>query len=233
MAKTFLQLINAVHGFTRRDIDGTGVAAINEDADTTVIANFINHAKERVEGKWKWNTLRTTVTFAGVASTYTYDLSTLGTPNVTERSQLLFDLQDNPLFWDVTSPTSGYRMRKMSRDDAIDVRRQNDTQTTTAPDLFSIYRTGTGLTVLLPIAPTAARSYSMELYQPQAELTNGATTLTCPWRPVVLLATGMTLEERGDDFGVTASRFYDMYEEAIAEEIEFDKDEDDNALEPR
>ena len=237
MAKTFLQAINEVHGFLRRDETGTGVTTINQDADTVVIAKFINEAKRRVEGVWKWNTLRTTITFASVVSTAIYDTSDLAVvssdPTVTnDRSELLTYKDGSPLFWDVTVANAGFQMRRVPRDWALGEYRQSQI-TNSVPDMIAVYRSGNGLSVLFPYPPGAVRNYSFEVYTPQAELTLAADSITAPWRPIVLLATALAAGERGDVFGVDPGTYLDLYAQSIEEEMAFDKTEDDDdALEP-
>lgn len=221
MAKTYLQLVNLVHGYLR----GPTVTEVNADADTIIIANFLNQAKERVESAWKWNILRKTITFNGSASTYTYDTSDAGVATVNqtnERSVLLFDQENRPLFWDVTSGGE-FRLEAISRERAQSIYRL-DQSTTTSPSQFTAYRLGSGLTIFFPVAPSGTRNYSFEAYVPQAELSAKTDELTVPWRPVVMLATSLAAGERGDEFGAAQQMYMDLYEDAIATEIAFDQE---------
>jgi hypothetical protein len=235
MAKTYLQAINEVHGFLRRDDTGTGVSSLTADADTLVIAKFINEAKRRVEGVWKWNALRTTITFSSTASTFTYDTSNAGiavAAQTNDRSELLTYKDGSPLFWDVTTANAGFKMTLVPRDWALNEYRQAQF-TVSMPDRVAVYRSGNGLSVLFPVAPTDVRNYSFEVYKPQDELTATGDLITAPWRPIVLLATALAAGERGDQFGVDPGTYLDMYAQAIEEEMAFDKTEgDDDALEP-
>ena len=235
MAKTFLQAINEVHGFLRRDETGTGATTINQDADTVVIAKFINEAKRRVEGVWKWNTLRSTITFSSVANTASYDTSSGAIAvavQTNDRSELLTYKNGSPLFWDVTTSQAGFQMCLVPRDIALHKYRTGPFSAS-SPDQVAVFRVGAGLTVLFPFPPNAVRNYSFEVYKPQDELAAAGTEITAPWRPIVLLSTALAAAERGDQFGVDPGTYLDLYAQSIEEEIAFDKTEnDDDALEP-
>lgn len=234
--KTFLQAINEVHGFLRRDEDGTGVTAITQDADTVIVAKMINEAKRRVEGRWKWHMMRVGITFSSVGGTGTYDTSNVAiaaTQQTNDRSEVLLDNKGNALFWDITTTGAGVRVAVIPRDVALQQFYTNSNVQQPIPDYAAVYRVGDGLTVFFPTSPSGVRNYSMWVYRPQAELTSASTEILAPWRPIVLLATALAAEERGESFGVPPARYLDLYEAAYEEEEAFDKSEDyDNMLEP-
>jgi len=227
MSKTFIQLVNLVHGKVRGP---SGVASLTADADTVLVASFINSAKDIVESAWKWNALRATVTFPSVIGTQTYDTSNASVTDgadvvTTEQSELLFDPETNqPHLYDVTSG-SEFRLQVCSRDFAVAYSRTaGNSNSAQAPGMAAVYQTGAGLTVMFTDVPSAVRNYSMEVYTPQAELTATTDTLTIPWKPVMDLAVAMVAEERGDLFGIPAQRFYDIYNDTFSRAVARDKD---------
>lgn len=235
MAKTFVQLVNDVGRNLRRSTGAT-YTSVTQDQTAVFMAAMINQAKRLVEDRWKWHQLRRDISFSSTASTASYDTSLLGGlttyPNVTnERSTLLYDRYRRPQFWDVTVASSGWMLNECSREYADDIR---NTQTTTSaiPDLFAIYQNGNGLTVLFPYAPSGVRSYRFKAYSPQDDLVNRQDELEAPWRPVVLAATALCCEERGEEFGMPGSRWWDEYEQAIAAAVGNDADDRDFTLIP-
>lgn len=220
MSKTYLQVINSIHARAR----GATVTDINTDADTTLIAAFINTAKEQVETEWKWHPLRKTITFTSVIGTASYDTSSAMIATVTqtnERSMLLWDAEqpDAGMFWDATV-NGQFRMTVAGRDAVLAyIRTSNNQNATDAPGTVAVYPNGSGLTVLFADTPTAVRNYTFEVYSPQNELTAKDDIILAPWQPIRDLACAMAAEERGDMFGISAARFYDFYADSLAQAI--------------
>lgn len=231
MPKTYIELVNLVHGFMRHDTDET---ALDADEDTIIAANFINEAKREVEDHWKWNALRATVTFDSVVDQTSYDTSSLAVvssdPTVTtERSELLEDPETGmPLFWDVTSGGE-FRLKRRTREHVI-AQLRLDPNSVATPGFFAMFNNGSGLTVLLREVPSAVRSYSCEVYTPQAELSAAADTLTCPWRPVMLRATALAKGEIGEEFSGPSTNYQSMFTDALETDVAREKDEADLTL---
>ncbi len=232
MAKTFIQAINDV-GKHLRLSTGTTFTTLTQDQNAVFIASMINLAKDMVEGERQWESMTTDISFPSVASTQTYDTSSLSIvtsdPTVTnERSQLKKDPTGRIQFWDITD-TGEFRMQRRDR---TWVKHQNhlygDT-TQTKPKDFSLYPVGDGLTVEFPYNITAVRSYSFQVYNPQAELASTSTTLSAPWRPIILAATALAAEERGEELGLEASTWWGRYNSALSQAILVDMEGDQDA----
>ena len=223
MAKTFIQLINEVGKNTRLST-GSTYSALDTDADEIFIQQMINEAKRMVEGERQWHVLRDTITFDLAASTFTYDLSDLtvvtSDPTVTnDRSQLIETENGLDLIYDVTD-TTAYRLCRKSRNWVVDRRRMDNTATTwEKPYYCAVYPSGDGLTFEVPYAPTGVRNMSLDVYTPQDDLAATDTELTCPYRPVVLAATALIAEERGEELGLDASTWWERYDSALSEAI--------------
>lgn len=227
MSKTFIQMVNLVHGKVRGP---SGVSTLTADADTVLVAAMLNSAKDVVEASWKWHALRATVTFPSVSGTQSYDTSDSSVTDgadvvTTEQSELLYDPEtDTPHLYDVTSG-GAFQVQTCSRDYAVRYSRTSDgTNSASAPGLAAVYSNGSGLTVLFADVPSSVRNYSMEVYTPQAELTTTTDVITIPWKPLLDLTVAMVAEERGDLFGIPSQRFYDVYEDTLSRAIARDKD---------
>jgi hypothetical protein len=229
VAKTYIQLINEVHGYMRHSNTETSLTA---DEDTIIVAKFLNEAKREVEDEWKWHALRATITFSSTASDDSYDTSNGAIAVATqteERSELLEDPETlEALFWDVTSDDE-FRMSRITREQVLRNLRTNPDDVD-QPTAFTIYQNGEGLTVQFRTAPTGVRNYSFEVYTPQPDLAATGDTLTVPWRPVVLRATALAKAEIGEEFGGPQGNFDAMFEDALQTEVAREKDEADDTL---
>lgn len=238
MAKTFIQLINLVGRNVRRS--GGAVAAyttLDADSGEIIIQEAINEAKRQVEDAWKWRSLRTTITFPSIASTASYDTSSLSVvssdPSVTnDRSYLVYDALRRPQFFDVTTSLAGFRLKVLTHDEAVAWRRYG-TNDVSIPGEVAVYNNGSGLVCVFPQAPSGVRNYSFEAVVPQEDLDATTDTLTVPYRPVVLAATALALEERGEEFGNAAQRYWDRFESALASAIASDMEDADATAYPQ
>lgn len=226
MAKTLLQLINEV-GKNVRLSDGDDYTTINQDADAVLINQFINQAKAMVESERQWEVMRKTITFTSSVGTEIYDLSDLGVvtsdPNVTnKRSKMLYDERGRPMAFDVTV-SDEFRLQERSRDWVIAEKRMDAGDTSEdQPIWFAQYPSGDGITIEFPYEMSAVRDYSFEFYVPQADLAASGTELQAPERPVVLAATALFVNERGEQLGMDDSVWWSLYRNALSEEIIYD-----------
>lgn len=235
MAKTYLQLLNEVGKKLRRST-GSTYTTITQDQNAVFMGSMLNQAKRLVEDRWKWHQLRYDVTFSSVGGTASYDTSSLSVvtsdPTVTnDRTTLLYDRFRRPQFWDVTTSGSGYMLMEVSREYAEDIR-NTQTSDVEIPNTVSVFQNGSGLTCLFPFAPSGVRNYRFKAYIPQDELADGSTNVLAPWRPIVLAATALCCEERGEEFGMPGSRWWDEYEQAISAAVGGDSDDRDFTLVP-
>ena len=225
--KTFLELTNEV-GKNVRLSDGSTWTALGTDFNQVFIQQMINEAKRTIEGERQWNILQQTVTFDSAPGTFTYDTSDLlvvtSDPVVTnERSQIVEDETSTiTQFWDLTD-TSGSRLARVSRNQVVNRRRLDNGQSDQVENAwFAAYSNGNGLTIEFPYAPSDVRNYTFEAYTPEDDLSLAADEMTVPWRPVVLLATALVAEERGEELGLNASTWYERADSALSEAIVID-----------
>ncbi len=233
MAKTLLQLLNEVGKNLRRS-SGSTYTTIDQNQDAVFIVQAINEAKRRVEGNWKADVLRKTVTFSTVASTAEYDTSDAGVISsatvTTDRSYIMRNQRGQLQFWDTTSGAE-FRLNECTREYAehMSVVATNEVA---IPTVVAIYSNQDGLTVKFPRTPSAARTYSFQAHLPQDDLASASTELEVPWRPVVLAATAISAEERGEELGLDAQTWWDAYDNAYGNMIARDSNEEDFQLYP-
>lgn len=230
--KTFIQLINLV-GVNMRRSTGSSYTTVNQNQDTVFIGFAINEAKRMVEDNWNLDQITKDITFNSVANQSAYDTSLLSVVTsdpvvTTDRSRIKRDVYGRLQMWDVTSGGEA-RMIERSRE-WVDNARTLATQSATRPSLVAIYANDSGLVVKFPYPPNAIRNYSFKCIVPADELTSASDELEVPFRPVVLAATALAAEERGEELGLTASRWWEQYENAFGNMVSRDSLESDFTL---
>ena len=197
--------LNIVNDVLRRLREDT-VASVSTSSYATLIAMFLNDAKEDLEDQWFWTVNETEIdtTITGDSSTRDYDLT-----STTDRSFLVRSLDDNiPMAYDITTNEN---------DQLVDIplkelRKFRNTFAGTIPAIGRPLRfaikpdsDGRGYTLELEQAATAARSWRSYWYAPQAELaldnTDDATEILLPERPLFLRTLYYALNERGEEMG--------------------------------
>ncbi len=234
MAKTLIQLANDVGKNLRRST-GTTYTTLTQNQDVVMIVQMINEAKRMVEDNWDSDVLVQSITFDSVANQRAYDTSSLAVVTsdpivTTERARIKRDNQGRLQFWDVTS---GNETRLFFRDkeftDHIEVTNSISVE---RPSVVTVFKNGVGLTVKFPYPPGGIRNYKFNAVIPQDELAATGTVLTAPWIPVVLAATALAIEERGEELGMDATRWWEQYENAFGNHVSQDSTEMDFQLQP-
>ena len=220
--------LTIVNNILRRLREET-VATVNESAYSTLIAMFVNDAKEDMEDMGHlWSTYRTTIDTSILNDgTTQYDLT-----GTNERSFLLrrFEQPTLPMAIDITSGEPG-QLWEIPYSELLAVRNldTNPTQTDTTPRNFSVYPTSTGFGMELLWGSSESRTWRTWWYVPQDPLdvsggTDDATLVQLPRRPVELRALYYALEERGEVMGPrSGSNAWMRSENAIASAIEIDQ----------
>ena len=201
---TYLQLVNAV----LRRLREKEVASVSSTAYATLLGDFVNEAKAQVESAWDWSGLRTTLTLTTVADTFNYELN--GSKNnfkvldvLNDTSNFVMQYKSGTWFNEqflLTTPETGepafYNFNGVSSD--------GDTQVDIYPIPDGVYSLRFNVTLRNPA------------------LSDDADTLVIPSRPVILLATAMAIEERGEDGGQQSISAYSMGQNALTDEIALD-----------
>lgn len=234
MSKTALEVHNQIAGNLRRG----PYTLMNDDENAQFILLMLNEAKRQVEYERHWNILRRTITFDSAVGVRTYDTSDLAVVTsdpvvTTRRSRLVEDRRIAiPQFWDVTNGSSVFRLQRAARERITDrALIVNNTQARIGQ--FAIYPVKEGLQVEFPWDPSEVRNYRFEVTTPQDPFTanaDEAVEMEIYEEPVVMLATALAAEERGEELGLVASTWYERFDDALAEAIILDSDEVDYTL---
>ena len=205
---TYLELVNAVMRRLRESevstVQGTG----NSNSYARLIGDFVNESKAQVESAWDWSALRTTLTLTTTSGVFNYELN--GTRNNFKVLDVWNDSDDIEMLYKdanwfnreflTATPQTGtpmfYNFNGVSAD--------GDTQV----DLYPI--------------PDAVYSLRFNVTQRNLALADDSDTTVLPTRPIILLATAMAIEERGEDGGQQSINAYGAAQSALADEIAMD-----------
>lgn len=210
---TLLQLVNKV----LRRLRETTVTTLVSDYSLLVV-DYINEAKEIVEGAWKWKALRTTVTFPTVVGQAEYNLGTSGVAvggTTNERSLLLYDECGRPLVFNTTLDTQlqDYPLATVRGWQAV------DQSPNALPYSFAVRRISTGLRLVIYPEPDAVYTISADFLIPQADLSGVTDVISVPAEPVWRLALAMAEEERGTGMGARADALYIRARNCVADYV--------------
>jgi len=205
----YLQLVNAVLRRLRESevttVQGTG----NNNSYARLIGDYINEAKQTVENAWQWMSLKQAVNVTTVAGTTEYTLFNAG-----HRFQLNYafnDTSDTPL----TEEPIEWWLEQTSL----------GSPSTGSVEVFSF----SGLdavsdNVKIQVYPVPSGVEALKFYGTvrTGNLSADTDTMLVPDRPVILLATAMAQEERGEDSGQQSVNSYRLAQSALADEISLD-----------
>jgi len=191
---TFRGLINEVLIRLREDtISSDWSGDINDSTTVTdyqkVIGSLVNDTKRSVESYHDWLVLRQTVDVTTVASTKNYNLSS------GQEFKVL----------DVVNNSTGYQLTQVNRSYLNSIMYPNDPTGEPTYYGFNGADTSNNLKVDLSPIPTAAQTISFDIVKYQDELTEAATVINIPNKPVVLGAWARAIAERGEDGGTQSS----------------------------
>ena len=207
---TYLELVNKVMLRLRENNVSSGVLQGDAVANryARLIGEFVNEAKSQVEAAWDWSALRNTLTLTTVPNVFSYELN--GTQNnfkvlnvLNDTTNIVMEYKEANWFDEqfllFTNPKGTpvyYNFNGTSLD--------GDTQV----DIFPI--------------PDAVYDVRFNITQRNLPLVADTDKLIIPSRPVILLATAMAIEERGEDGGQQSMNAYSAAQSALADEIALD-----------
>ena len=205
---TYLELVNAVLRRLRESevatVQGTG----NSNSYARLIGDFINEAKSEVENSWDWSSLRTTLAVNTTPNVFNYELN--GT-------------QNNFKVLDAWNDTKDIEMQPKSAS-WFNAEFLTTTPQVGQPIFYNfngVSADGDAQVDIYPI-PDAVYSLLFNVSLRNMELSDDADEILIPHRPVILLATAMAIEERGEDGGQQSINAYQTARSALADEIAFD-----------
>ena len=207
---TFRGLINEVLIRLREDtisIDWSG--DINDStvsAYEKVIGALVNDAKRHVEQRHDWLNLRSTVDIATVDGTKNYNLSS----------------GQEIKIMDAINNTTGMHLRQVGKTYINTV--TYPSQDTGEPLYYGFNGSdaSNNLKVDLSPVPTEAHTISFDIIKYQADLTEAATVISVPEKPVILGAWARAIAERGEDGGTQSSLMAGEASEALKQAIMLD-----------
>ena len=191
---TFRGLINEILIRLREDTITSDWSGDINDATTVtdyqkVIGSLVNDTKRSVESYHDWLVLRQTVDITTVASTKNYNLSS------GQEFKVL----------DVVNNSTGYQLTQVNRSYLNSIMYPNDPTGEPTYYGFNGADASNNLKVDLSPIPTAAQTISFDIVKYQDELTEAATVINIPNKPVVLGAWARAIAERGEDGGTQSS----------------------------
>ena len=205
---TYLELVNKVLLRLRENqvttVQGTG----NSNQYARLIGEFVNEAKSQVEVAWDWSALRNTLTVTTTPGVFNYQLN--GAKNN-------FKLLNA---WNDTSNIEmEYKDARWLDQEFLMAPPQSG-----IPAYYGYNGVSTDGDILVDIYPIPDTAYALRfnITQRNVELSADADTMVIPSRPVILLATAMAIEERGEDGGQQSANAYGSYRTALADEIAMD-----------
>ena len=205
---TFLELVNKVLLRLRESPVATVQGSGNSNMYARLIGEFVNEAKAQVESAWDWSALRSTLSATTSAGVFSYEL------NSAKNSAKLLN---------VINDTSNFPMEYK---DAIwfDDKFLNATPETGVPQYYNFNGVSNDLDLIVDVYPIPDGVYNLRFNFTLRDSVLSADTdkLYVPSRPVILMATAMAIEERGEDGGQQSINAYAAARSALADEIALD-----------
>ena len=205
---TYLEAVNKVLLRLRENEVTTVQGAGNSNQYARLVGAFINEAKAQVETAWNWSALRTTLSATCEGGVFNYELN--GSQN---RFRVI----------DVINDTSNHFMEYRSSEWFND-KFLNTTPQTGSPLYYSFNGVSMDGDTLVDIYPVPDDNYQIRfnLVLRPGDLEADDDSFLVPSRPIILLATAMAIEERGEDGGQQSVNAYGAARSALADEIALD-----------
>jgi hypothetical protein len=208
---TFRGLINEVLIRLREDTISSDWSDDINDSTTIsayqkVIGALVNDAKRHVEGRHDWLNLRSTVDISTVNGTKNYNLSS------GQEIKIIDSINNN----------TGMHLNQVSKVYINTVKYPTDPTGEPLYYGFNGSDASNNLKIDLSPVPTTAHTISFDIVKYQDDLTEAATVLSVPERPVILGAWARAISERGEDGGTQSSLMAGEASEALKQAIILD-----------
>jgi hypothetical protein len=205
---TFRGLINQVLIRLREDtISSDWTGDINDSTTISayqkVIGSLVNDTKHHVEGRHDWLNLRSTVDISTVNGTKNYNLSS----------------GQEIKIMDAINNTTGMHLRQVGKTYINTVTYPSENTGEPLYYGFNGSDASNNLKVDLSPVPTTAHTISFDIIKYQADLTEAATVISVPEKPVILGAWARAIAERGEDGGTQSSLMAGEASEALQQAI--------------
>ena len=205
---TYLELVNAVLRRLRESEVDTVQGVGNTNSYPRLIGDFVNEAKSQIEANWDWSALRSTLTLTTTPNIFNYEL------NGAQNNAKVLDVWNDTSNIEVTYQTSRWFNQEFLM----------ATPQVGIPVYYNFNGVSTDRDLQVDIYPIPDGVYDLRfnLTLRNLPLVNDSDTTVLPTRPIILLATAMAIEERGEDGGQQSNNAYQAAQSALADEIAFD-----------
>ena len=205
---TYIELVNAVLRRLRESEVTTVQGSGNSNAYARLIGDFVNEAKSQMEVAWDWSALRNTLTVTTSANVFNYELN---------------GAKSNSKFLDIWNDTSNIEMQMKDSKWFTQEFLMADPQVgiPTFYNFNGVSADGDTQVDIYPI-PDGVYALRFNLTQRNVPLSADADSTVLPTRPIILLATAMAIEERGEDGGQQSINAYAAAQSALSDEIALD-----------
>jgi len=205
---TYLQLVNAVMRRLRESEAATVQGSGNSNTYARLIGDFVNESKSQIEAAWDWSALRSTLTLTTTANVFNYELQN------TRNSAKVLDVWNDTNDIEMLYKDSNWFNREFL----------TATPQTGIPTFYNFNGVSTDGDTQVDIYPIPDGVYDLRFNMTlrNLPLVNDTDTTVLPTRPIILLATAMAIEERGEDGGQQSMNAYSAAQSALSDEISFD-----------
>lgn len=207
--KTFLQLVNT----TLVGIREESAANVSQDEYVSMIAKFVNDAKQQVEDAYDWSAYVTEYDITTVANQSLYSL--VGSDN---RAKIDF----------VIDTVTGGLLREGSRK-ALSILVLKDNQAAGIADRYAnngVDANGDATIRLFP-TPSDVRTITTSGWWRPTDLVSNDDKLLIPHAPVQDLALAMAVRERGEVSGQTSLEYFEIAKRSLSDAIAYDSARND------
>jgi hypothetical protein len=203
---TYLQIVNKVLKRLRE----SAVTSVSEDDYTSLVAEFVAQALSEVEDAWDWNVLRNTVQVTTVSTDFSYVLTGVGV------GFKVFDVHEDTEDYDLTKAPYHKMNHWLLNDDA-------ETDAPKYWDVNGVDGNGDPVVNFYPIPDGVYTvNFNLKSKTDLSDDTTGTTSIVVPWLPVVLRATFLAVEERGDDQGLSLEALERQFTTALSNAVSYD-----------
>jgi len=201
---TYLELVNKVLLRLREGSVSTVQGSGNSNQYARLIGEFVNEAKDQVEAAWDWSSLRTTLTATTSEGVFSYELNDCG--NNTKLLDAFNDTSD----WQL-----GYQSSNWFNNTFLGTPVQG------SPAYYGFNGLSSDGDIYIDVFPIPDGVYTLRfnVVKRSSALSADTDTILVPSRPVILLATAMAIEERGEDGGQQSVNAYVMAQNALSDTV--------------
>jgi hypothetical protein len=207
--KTFLQLVNNTLVGIRED----AVADVAQDDYTSMVAKFVNDAKQQVEDAYDWSAYITEYDITTVANQDIYSL--VGSDNRV-KMDFIIDITTGGIIREGVRKVLSIRALKANQPAGIADRYANN----------GVDANGDAQIRLFP-APSDVRTLTTSGWWRPTDLVTNDDTLLIPHAPVQDLALAMAVRERGEVAGQVAMEYFEIAKRSLSDAIAYDSARND------